>query len=308
VSVEDGNEDEGCSTPEPGDNSTLQEIEEEEYGAEGEKNREEEYYLYRLERLLEQQDDHAVRLRPSDVFIQSVNAQTPTINVEEFGRRFKDFLQAFELDISAPPNLDELIRSAIQAKKEIAAWKKTVESVRSPEFRKSLDCLRAEVERFATIRKVFRNARRTQSWMSSWERLWIEAFEELEDQIESQLRGAKSYLENLSELAKLGRTEVESQVLLMRMDSIREVIAQTPLLKTPSVALAAFAYAAQLVPSTDDPEDAKGRYLNAIKSRIKRARRSKVRMKFLGILLQGMWLNPESGAASRCGRFEGKRR
>jgi hypothetical protein len=295
VSIDDENEDEGHSTPELGDNDTPKQMEKEEYEADGEENPEEEYYLYRLERLLKGR----ATLRPWDVFIQSVNAQTSIINVQEFGRRFEDFLQVFKLNIPTPSILDELVRSAIQAKKEIAAWEKTVESIRSNEFSKSLDCLQAEVERFATIRRVFRNARRTRSWMSSWERLWIGAFEELEDEIGAQLRGAKSYLENLSELAKLGRTEVESQVLLLSNNSIREVIAQTSLSKTPSVALAAFAYAAQLVRSTDDPDDPKGRYLNAIKSRIKRARCSKVHGKVIGILIMSMTQDPGVGKLRR---------
>jgi len=294
VSVDDGNE-EGRSIPEPKDNCTSDEVEEEECEADGEEKPEEEYCFYRLERLLKQQDDYAARLRPSDVFIRSVSAQASTIHIEEFRRRFKEFLQDFDQDIPEPTILDELIRSAIQAKKEIAAWENTVESIRSDEFIKSLDCLRAEEQRFATMRKVFRNARRTPPWMSSWERLWIEAFEELEEDIEAQVRGAKSYLEDLSELAKLGRTEVESQVLLLRRNSIREVIAQTPLAKTPSVALAAFAYAARLVPSTDDENDPKGRYVDAIKSRITRAERSKAHVKIVATLLQSMCQNDEPG-------------
>ena len=155
------------------------------------------------------------------------------------------------------------------------AWEDIVKAIKSDEFGRSLKCLRAEVARFEVIRKLLRHDRKTPSWMSSWGRLWIEAFEELGEDIEAQLRGAKKHLETFSALAKLGRTEVESQVLLLSAGAIRKVIAETPLSKVPSVMLAAFAYAAQLVPWKDHPSDAEGRYVDAIKARITRAKRSK---------------------------------
>jgi|GEM_PF-4501431 len=293
--------DEAHSTAQLEDNNTQvgieDEIEDEEDEDEthGERNlEEEEYHFFRLERLLK--NDGATRLEPSRVFIHSAYAQAPTINVKAFCLRLKEFLQPFDLDIPTPMVLDELVRLAILAKKEIAAWENTVRAVKSANFMKSLGCLRTELERFVTIRKLLR-ARRLPSWMSSWEQLWIEAFEELQDHIEAHLRGTKSYMEGLSELAKFGRTEVESHVLLLHRNSIRELISKTPLSKTPSIALAAFAYAAQLVPSADDENDAKGRYLDAIKSRITRANRSSANVKamILGTLIQGMGQYVEPG-------------
>lgn len=121
--------------------------------------------------------------------------------------------------------------------------------------------------------------------LSSWERLWIEAFEELEENIEAQLRGAKSYLENLSKLAKLGCSDVESQVLAENTNPIRDVIATTPLSKVPRIVLAAFAYAAQLVWLDDHADDSKGKYVNAINRRIESAKHGKARMAISIILM-----------------------
>jgi hypothetical protein len=295
VSIDDGNKNEGRSTPEPEDNVAPEEIEV--YEAAGEDNPEEEYCFYKLERLAKQLDE-APCLHPEYAFIQSAYAQQAKISKKEFYLRLKDFLEEFQQDIPGPGVIDELLRSAIEAKKQIAAWESTVQAIKSKEFRTSLDYLREEVERVSSIRKLVikRSAEKAPQWMASWEQLWIEAFEELEEDIEGQLRGAKQYLESLSNLAKLGRTEVESQVLLLSRNSIHKVIAQTSLSKTPSVALAALAYAAQLVVSRNDEDDAKGRYLDAIKRRMTRAKRSKAQVVVGATLLQGMVQKAESQA------------
>jgi hypothetical protein len=290
MSLDSGNENEGHSTLEPDDENGPEEIEGEfsafpvihlgpdgvELGEDGEpvKREEEEYHFYRLERLAKQLD-HAVTLRPE--ILWSVNVQAPALKREKFQSRFENFLQKVKQHIPAPTPeiLDDLFQQAIQAQKRIMAWEDIVKAIKSDEFSISHKCLRAEVARFEAIRKLLRYDRKTPSWMSSWERLWIEAFEELGEDIEAQLRGAKKYLETFSAFAKLGRTEVESQVLRLSAGAIRKVIAKTPLSKVPSVVLAAFAYAAQLVPWKDHPSDAEGRYVDAIKARITRAKRSK---------------------------------
>jgi hypothetical protein len=256
---------------------------------------EQEYYLYKLERLLklDQQNDSAATLQPSYVFIKAAYDQEPTIKPEQFRMRFKEFLQHLEQPAPSAETLDSFFHLAVQAEKEILAWENTVRAIKGDEFNRSLERLRAEVARFEKIRKVFQG-RKMASWMSPWGRLWIEAFEELEELIEGQLRGAKSYLERLSQLSKLGRTDVESQVLLLNNRSLKNVIAGTPLSKAPAVVLAAFAYAARLVRSKDDTNDPKGKYVNLIKARIKRAKRSKVKADIWATLIMSGLQRTES--------------
>ena len=281
-----GNQDEGHPTSELEEKAVEELQHDDEPNGKGEE--EEQCSCYRLERLVNQLDN-AVRLWPHSVFIKSVDAQVPTINREEFQYLFEDFLRelAPRIPAPAPKILDGLFQQAIRAKQEAAAWERTVDAIKSEEFSRSLDYLLLEVKRFATMRKLLieRKRRKTPQWMHSWEQTWIDAFEELEEEIAAQLRDAKKYLEALSGLAKLGRTDIQSHVLLSSKDSIQEVIAKTPLSKIRSVTLAALAYAAQLVSSDDDDNDAKGKYLDAIKARLTRAKRSKTRLQILATLL-----------------------
>ena len=295
MSLNSENENEGHSTLEPDDENGPEEIEgrkrrksespfidlwadgsrvEEEKEDDEDDEDDKKYCFYRLKRLTEQLDN-AVRLYPEKLW--SVKVQAAPLKREKFQSRFGNFLQNAAPHIPAPTPeiLDGLFRQAVEAQKRIMAWEDIVKAIKSDEFGRSLKCLRAEVARFEVIGKLLRYDRKTPSWMSSWERLWIEAFEELGGHIESQLIGAKSHLERFSAFAKLGRTEVESQVLRLSAGAIRKVIAKTPLSKVPSIVLAAFAYAAQLVPWKDHPSDAEGRYVDAIKARISRAKRSK---------------------------------
>jgi len=165
-------------------------------------------------------------------------------------------------------------------------------AVKSRTFRRSLEYVREEVRRFASVRGMFikRYARNAPEWMSSWERLWIEAFDELEEEIEAQLRGTQHHLEDLTQFVTLGRTDIASHILLCR-PSIKALIAHTHLSRTPVVALAAFAYASRLMPLRDDDNDAKGRYINKVKARLSRAAASKARFNVLGFHFQSgaMW-------------------
>jgi hypothetical protein len=195
--------------------------------------------------------------------------------VRNFHRRFKEFLREFDQDIPAPTTLHNLLQVAISAQKETMAWENTVKAIRSDEFKRSLECVRADRARFKDMRKLLQRDPKRPSWLSSWEQPWIAAFEGMEEHIQSQLKGAEEELANLSALAKFGRTQVESQVLLIHAGRIRELIAGTPLSRTPSVVLAAFAYAAQLVHTKDHANDWKGRYVEAIKGRLKHAKRSR---------------------------------
>ena len=312
MSLDSENENEGHSTLEPDDENGPEEIErrrrrksespfidfwadgsEEEKEEDGDDEDDKEYCFYRLKRLTEQLDS-AVRLYPEQLW--SVNLQAPVLKREKFQSRFGNFLQNAVPHIPAPTPeiLDGLFRQAIEAQKRIMAWEDIVKAIKSNEFGRSLKCLRAEVARFEVIGKLLRYDRKTPSWMSSWERLWIEAFEELGGHIESQLIGAKSHLERFSAIAKLGRTEVESQVLLLSARAIPKVIEKTPLSKIPSIVLAAFAYAAQLVPWKDHPSDAEGRYVDAIKARITRAKRSKTGRHIALIILLHTFDGPRS--------------
>jgi len=264
------------------------EDEEDSEDEEGERE-DEENYCYRIERLAKQLDD-AVMLKPWEVFIQPVETQASTMNREDFHSRFRSFLNGLTPNSQEPTPeiLDGLFRRAVQAEKEYLAWDKTVMAVKSQKFRRSLEYVREELHRFVSVRKMFikRYSRKAPEWMSPWERLWVEAFDELEEEIEAQLRGTQHHLEDLTQFATLGRTDIASHMLLLCRPSIKALIAQTHLSRTPVVAVAAFAYASRLMPLKDDANDAKGRYMNKVKARLSRAAASKARLNVLGFHLQ----------------------
>ena len=280
---------------------------EDEEGSEDEEGEreDEEYYCYRIDRLAKQLDV-AVMLRPWEVFIQPVETQASTINRDDFRSRFRSFLKGVTPNYQEATSeiLDGLFRRAVQAEKEYVAWDKTVMAVKSQKFRTSIEYVREELHRFVSVRKMFikRYSRNAPEWMSPWERLWIEAFDELEEEIEAQLRGTQRHLEDLTQFATLGRTDIGSHILLLCSPSIKALIAQTRLSRTPVVAVAAFAYASRLMPLKDDANDAKGRYMNKVKARLSRAAASKARLNVLGFHFQSGAI--VSGASNTARKLE----
>lgn len=298
MSVDKRNEDEGGSAPNLRNHSAHEEFEQvEECMTDDEQNPEEEFCFYRLERLAKQLDN-AIALRPQEVFIQPLTAQKREIDREEFRKRFKEFICEVGPDIPVPADatIDALLDEAIQGQREIEAWENTLSAIESEDFRRSLEYLNLESARFANLRKAFlgKGRQKTPEWMNPWERIWIEAFHELREEIESELRVATQYLERLSKLAKLGRTEIRSHILLWLSDSITRVTANTRLSKFPATTLAALAYAADLVPSDDGDDDAKGNYVRAISRRLQRAKKSKSRTWIAATLLMARLQSPNS--------------
>jgi hypothetical protein len=245
----------------------------------------EESDFFWLERLLSE----PVGLRPDQYFIARIADQRRSINENEFCRRFREFIRGWtghEPDLQI---VEKLFSLAVLAKQEVSAWEDTIRATKRKNFVRSLKFLQARANWLARMRRILRKQfRGAPAWTSTWESIWLKACDELLDVTQAQLRDAQHYLENVAKLAKLGRTDIRSHVLLLNGAEVREAVRRSPLSRTPLVAIAAFAYASELVPYTDDADDPIGKYVDKVKARLSRTRASKADVQISSTLLQSM--------------------
>jgi hypothetical protein len=248
----------------------------------------EENEFSRIQQLL----DEPVLLRPDKVYIARLAEHRTNVKKDEFRIRFLQFLKDLTPGVNEPTFeiCDDLFQLAVHAQQQLLAWEETISTTKNNEFRRSLKFLRAKAKWFARTRKLFeKQFRSAPQWTSSWVGVWIKAFDELQDLIAAQLRDAHGYLERLSKLSKLGRTDVCSHILLLNRIFLEAVIKKSSLSQTPMIAVAAFAHASKLLPQRDDANDAKGRHINNVKARLSRAAASKARLTILEMYLQS-WI------------------
>jgi hypothetical protein len=254
--------------------------EEEQLAVEEEEEEEEEgsdYDLYRVERLLRlDQSNQLPRLHPFAAFaVAAVDHVKLTINKDVFESRLKDFLKT---EVPSMPSLSAVLVAflfdcAVDAHKHIKAWDILLNNARSTELERVRRYLRQELGRYGRIRLLLTKKRQTPpSCMSEWEQPWVEAFEEILERIEGQLGSARVTLDSFAEIRKSGSVEVESFILWLEKDEIRKQISGTAFARKLEVILAAFAYAAKLVPM---PGKRSFGYVALIKQRVSRVSRSK---------------------------------
>ena len=249
--------------------------EEDEYVKANEDEEGSEYYLYRLDRLLHLDErDEVPRLHPQVVFGQvAIEGSALPIQKEEFHSRLKRFLKEQDPDLPAvsSESADFLFERAVNAHMHIAAWNSMVKKAKHPEADRSRRYLREELNRYTKIRVLLRKQRQTMpSWVSDWAHCWIGAFEEIQEEIEGQLRSAKHSLDLIFEIRKSARLDVNA-LLWIEKKEIRKHIESTSFRRKLEVILAAFAYAAKLVP---EPSNGMVGYLDLIKQRVSRVSRS----------------------------------
>jgi hypothetical protein len=240
---------------------------------------EEEYDLYRLERLLRlDQSNKLPSLNPQHVFEKAgIDRSVLPINKKEFDTRLKYFL--VNEDPHIPPLSSELANflfdRSVDAHGYIAAWDIIVKNRKSPEFDRTRRYLRKELNRYLKIRSLLAEKRpTTPNWMSSWTQCWVGAFEEIREEIESQLRTAIYIADNVCQKRTSVRFEMNSYILWDEKNKIRGQIAGTPFARKLEVVLAAFAYAAKLVP---EPRNGIAGYVALIKQRVSRVSRSEIK-------------------------------
>ena len=234
-----------------------------------------EYYLYRLDRLLRLDErDELPTLDPQSAFGRTaIDRSALPISKEDFYSRLKYFLETEGPNI--PPLSSELanflFNRGVNAHRHIAA-DFVVNNTKSPELDRARRYLRQELNRYIKIRSLLAEKRqKTPNWMSAWAQCWIGAFEEIQEEIEAQLRGATKTVDNLSQVRISGRFEMKSHILWMEKKEIRKQIANTSVARKLEVILAAFAYAAKLMP---EPSSGIAGYVALIKPRVSRVSRS----------------------------------
>ena len=225
-----------------------------------------------------------------------------SLDKKNFGIRLRSFLEQEDPDfLDVPPALaDFLFDRAVHAHKLIAAWRVIVKNAERPDLGEARQYLEQEVNRYAAIRFLVRDQReKMPSWMQEWAYYWLGAFEQIEWQIESQLTSAKRVLDSIASKGASARVELQSFILWQEKDGIRKQIVETPFARSLEVLLAAFAYAAELVPGSDEGIDG---YLQVIKQRVSRVSRSgKKRGEALGFYLATMLEIPTPKAGQKEG-------
>jgi hypothetical protein len=237
---------------------------------------EDDYHLYRLERLLRLDESNKLPpLNPQYVFEKAlIDRSVLPIEKKEFNARLKYFLENEDPHI---PRLSSelnnfLFNRSVDAHRYITAWDIMVKNRKSPEFDRTCKYLRQELNRYLKIRSLLAKKRpTTPSWLSSWTQCWVGAFDEIREEIESQLRNAIYIADNICQKRPSARFEMNSYILWYEKNKIRGQIASTPFARKLEVILAAFAYAAKLVP---EPPNGIAGYVALIKQRVSRVARS----------------------------------
>jgi hypothetical protein len=238
------------------------------------------YWLHRIDRLLRADERDQLPMlynAAADLFsaraVITASGLPVDLDKREFDLRLREFLTRHKstLPDMTPVLADFLFERAVQAHKLMAAWQVIEENAERPDLDKARQYFQQELKRYEEIRSLVREQRgKMPSWMKEWAYYWLGAFEQIEEEIESQLRSTKRALDSIVGKGASARTEMESFILWSEKDEIRKQIAETEFGRGLEVLLAAFAYAARLIP--DKGIDG---YLDLIKQRASRVSRSK---------------------------------
>lgn len=240
------------------------------------------YYLHRIDRLLradERDQIPTLYSAANDLFSAwaVITASGLPVNLDKggFNLRLRQFLtkQKPNLPDLTPVLADFLFERAVHAHKLTAAWQVISENAERPDLDKARQYFQQEVKRYVAIRSLVREQRgEMPSWMKGWAYYWLGAFEQIEEEIESQLRSTKNALDSIAGKRASTRIEIESFILWREKDEIRKQIAGTPFERGLEVLLAAFAYAARLVPESKEGIDGYGDLIKQRASRVSRSR------------------------------------
>jgi hypothetical protein len=174
--------------------------------------------------------------------------------------------------------------NALEAKKRLKAWKATTSKLKSVEYQRTVLFVKQELSRINEMQSVLRptKAEKSPEWIVPLLRSVAGQLEERLRENEALLRHIQRLLEDLSEICRLGRSDLASYLLWEFKVSLRAEIRNTPYSRSLSVILAAFAHASELVP----PESDDGDYVATIKNRLNRLQDSKKKKLILHLLFQ----------------------
>lgn len=211
----------------------------------------------------------------------------PKLDREDFEKRVTQIWNQFGSNRIVLPQLlmDQLFDWAIKDLQLLNGYNHAIRQVQGEEFKQTMGFIRQELTRFKRVRKEIVTGQKLNPplWMAEWSRAWLDSFEELHEKIEARLRSTQSTLVDLTALARMGHTEVESHLLLSAKSAIKSEIAGTELSRKLISILAAYAHASKLVPYKSYKKN-DSEYLDLIKNRVHRAQRAKQRIRVLSVL------------------------
>jgi len=241
-----------------------------------------EYYLHRLDKLLRlDQTDKLPNLDLHFIFGKTAIDQSRfSIDEETFKSRLNKFIETANSKI--PQLSDELVeflfKRAVGARRYVVVWNIFVENTKDPALKMTRTYLKQELNRYVKIQSLLSEKKqRMPSWMLPWSECWVGALEEILGQIEGELRSAIRILDDVYNLRISATFECESHILWLEKKEIRKHIGVARKLE---VILAAFAYAAMLLPEPNRGIDGIGeidKYMALIKQRISRVQRSQAK-------------------------------
>jgi len=215
------------------------------------------------------------RLEVEEAFERAIKPANVSLSRQDFETRLIGFLKDVDPTIWQPtPGLiDRFFEKAIQAHQQMAVFSATCTTLRGSEYKKMLIYLRNEIARFKEVKRLLRTNRAAPPWASAFMCVRTKALEELIDDTYSKLASTYSSLYKQSSMLGFGRTDIESHVLFMWKEPIRQRIEGTPLEGKLLPVVGAFAHASNIIPKSKSSDV--GTFLNLIKMRISRAQSSK---------------------------------
>ena len=267
----DGNESEaGCALPA---------TESEDPGTEGDDEDTEPQWLGYLR-------EEAPVLNLSSLFIPSAKRQIVKLTRDQFRARHGDFLEKFGHELEEEEVLvNELFQYAIDDRQQMDAFSAYSKGLRSPRFRQAKTFVDKTLNKLRKIERLSRDLRCSfaNDQVEEWAIFWFGGLQEVVEQIAGELRGEEKSLAEHERFLKYGRTELESHLLRRRHAGIKRLVAGKRFARHLTLLLAAYAHASYLVPYKDNAADSD--FMDAIKMRVHRAKRSTTATRVLVLIL-----------------------
>jgi hypothetical protein len=217
-------------------------------------------------------------------FTPRCSLQSVNLKRETFERALVSFVVRFHpaRTVFPPEFIDRLYQHALFDHRQMAAWDEAKRMTQSREFKTSVEHLENEIKHHSQLLKLMNSGRQKwPTWMTEWSEAWVGASLDLQKRIVKQLSSALGDARVFTRIAALGRTSVESHLVSIAKDPIREALVSTSTRVPLKTMIAGYAHASQLIRMGANEESD---FVTAINMRISRARHSRERVQVLSFL------------------------
>lgn len=229
--------------------------------------------------------EEAPGLNLPSLFIPAAKRQVVKLTRDEFRGRLARFLERFGHKLEQEALVDELFQYAIADYQQMAAFLAYCKGLQSRRFRQTKSFVDKALTKLRKIKRLSGDLRCSlgNDHVEEWETFWFGGLQEIVEKIAAELRGQKRLLAEHEKYLKFGRTQLESHLLRSRHADIEKLVIGEPFSRHLTLLLAAYAHASGLVPNVDTTEDSE--FIDAIKMRVHRAKRSTTARQALGLVL-----------------------